>query len=367
MDWLKDVHFETTFYHNSVRDWLIALGIAALTALVAWAIRALVQRRLEHSAVAQKSRALRIFARAVHKTKWFFYLMLAVFLGAKFLELPKNVNDWIRTITVVAVLVQVGVWVSSAIRHSVEHIQEQHEHVGTGAAPMALAIGFLGRLVVWMLVFLPVLNNLGIQITTLIAGLGIGGVAAALAVQNVFGDLIASLTIYFDRPFDVGDFIIVGSEPGTVKRVGVRSTRVQSLWGQEIVFANSELIKNPINNYKRMKERRIQFEFGVVYETPMAQVEKIPQMVREIVDADNRMRFDRAHFLSYGDYALVFQVVYYVLSPEYNVYMDVQQHINLELGRRFEKLGIEFAYPTYTLKGDMLVGPNRPESQERQR
>lgn len=347
--WIEHLELGTNLYHNPLRDWLIAVAIAVAVAVFGRVIKALVQRRLEHSAAAQKSRTLRIFARTVRHTGWYFYLAVGVFSGAKYLTLPTTVSEWTRNLTVIAIIVQLGVWGHHGIHHTVEHVQAQQKEQGSGAVAMTLAVGFLSRLAVWVLVFLLVLANLGIKITALLAGLGIGGVAAALAVQSVFGDLIASLTLYFDRPFDIGDFIILDGQLGTVKRVGVRSTRVDSLWGEEIVFSNSDLVKSRIHNYARMKERRIHFQFGVVYETPIDKVERIPAMVREIIEANDKTRFARSHFKAYGDYALVFETAYYVLAPDYDTYMDVQHYINLELGRRFAREGIEFAYPTTTV------------------
>ena len=176
-----------------------------------------------------------------------------------------------------------------------------------------------------------------------------GGVAAALAIQNVLGDLIASLSIYFDRPFDIGDFIIVGDDKGSVEHVGWRATRVRSLGGEQIVFANGELIKQRIHNYGRMQERRIDFRIGIEYGTPAELVKRVPELLRAAVEAQENVRFDRAHFKEYGDFALIFEVVYYVLSPDYTEYMDRQQGINFALLDEFEELGISFAFPTRTL------------------
>jgi len=192
-------------------------------------------------------------------------------------------------------------------------------------------------------------DHMGFNITALVAGLGIGGVAVALAVQNILGDLFASLSIVLDKPFVVGDFIVVDDMRGTVERVGVKSTRVRSLDGESLVFSNSELLKSRIRNFRQLTERRVLFTIGVTYQTPAAQVGSIPAWLRAIVEEREKTRFDRAHFKEYADSALVFEVVYYVLDPAYNVYMDIQQAINLEILERFTAEGIGFAYPTQTL------------------
>jgi small-conductance mechanosensitive channel len=217
------------------------------------------------------------------------------------------------------------------------------------AATTIGALRFIAKLVLWTAVLLLALDNLGLDITTLVAGLGVGGIAVALALQSVLGDLFASLSIVLDKPFVIGDFIIVGDFLGTVEHIGLKTTRVRSLSGEQLVFSNGDLLSSRIRNYKRMAERRIVFGFGVVYQTPAEQLEAIPGMVREFIESLEKTRFDRAHFKGFGNFSLDFEVVYYVLVPDYNIYMDIQQQINLALYRRFEQDGIEFAYPTQTL------------------
>jgi small-conductance mechanosensitive channel len=185
-----------------------------------------------------------------------------------------------------------------------------------------------------------------------VTSLGIGGIAVALAVQNILGDLFSSLSITLDKPFSIGDFIVVGDYEGTVEDIGLKSTRIKSLSGEEVVFSNSDLLNSRIRNYKKMEERRISFDIGVVYGTPGKKLEKIPAIIEEIIKPQPNVRFERAHFRSLGDYSLDFGVVYHVLVPEYAVYLDIQQGINLELYARFEDEGIEFAYPTTTVVMD---------------
>jgi small-conductance mechanosensitive channel len=183
-----------------------------------------------------------------------------------------------------------------------------------------------------------------------VAGLGVGGIAVALAAQNILGDLFASLSIVLDRPFVLGDFLIVDDLMGSVEEIGLKTTRVRSLSGEQLVFSNTDLLNSRIRNYGRMFERRVVFQLGVTYQTPREQLQAIPGMVRDAVEAHgDRVRFDRAHFAKYGDFALSFEIVYYVLGPDYNEYMDIQQAINLDIHQRFEDAGIAFAYPTQTL------------------
>jgi small-conductance mechanosensitive channel len=207
-------------------------------------------------------------------------------------------------------------------------------------------------------------------VTALMAGLGVGGIAVALAIQSVLGDLFASLSIALDKPFVIGDFVIVGDFMGTVERVGLKTTRIRSLSGEQLVFSNSDLLSSRIRNYKRMEERRVPFVVGVTYQTPAAELEAIPGVVRDIIESTDSTRFDRAHFKGFGDSAYLFEFVYYVLSADYAVFMDIQQAINLGIVRQFAERGIEIAYPTRTLHMATPVAtevlPAREEAQDGQ-
>ena len=203
--------------------------------------------------------------------------------------------------------------------------------------------------VIWAGGAVFILDNLGIKISAVIAGLGIGGIALALAAQSILGDLFSSFAIFLDKPFKVGDFIIVGDLLGVVEHVGIKTTRIKSLHGEQLVFPNSDLTNSRIRNYKKMQKRRVSFQIGVLYQTTHEQLKNIPQIVAEIVKNIDKVTLDRAHFLSFADFSLVFEIVYYVDGSDYNLYMDIQQEINLALKENFGKAGIEFAYPTQTL------------------
>ena len=215
-----------------------------------------------------------------------------------------------------------------------------------GAAEL---LGLIARIALWVLGFLLILSNFGIDITSLIAGLGIGGIAVALALQNILGDLFSSFAIYFDKPFEIGDFIVVGDKSGIVKKIGIKTTRVTSLQGEEIVFSNKELTTAQIQNFKKLKERRKVFSVGVTYNTPAEVVEQIPSFIEGVIKNIDNVRFDRSHFMEFADSALVFETVYYILSADYNDYMDVNQSIHLGIKKIFDEKGIEFAFPTQTL------------------
>ena len=205
------------------------------------------------------------------------------------------------------------------------------------------------KVIIWGLAIVFFLDNLGFKISAVLAGLGIGGVAIALAAQAVLGDLFSYFSILFDRPFEIGDFIIVGDLLGTVDYIGIKTTRIRSLGGEQLVFSNTDLTSSRIRNYKRMGKRRVVFRIGVIYQTELSQLKSVPGIIENIIKNVNDTIFDRAHFFSYGDFSLIFEVVYYVIGSDYNKYMDIQQEINFAIKEKLEAEGIEFAYPTQTL------------------
>lgn len=208
---------------------------------------------------------------------------------------------------------------------------------------------FVLRFLTWSLGTILVLDNLGFQVSSVVAGLGIGGIAVALAAQTILGDLFSYVAILFDRPFIVGDFLIVGDLMGTVENIGIKTTRVRSLSGEQLIFSNNDLTNSRIRNFKRMETRRVVFKLGLTYQTSLEEIKKAPEIVKSIIESTPSTRFDRSHFASFGDFSLNLEAVYYVLSSDYNVYMDIQQDINFKVKEAFEKEGLDFAYPTQTL------------------
>ena len=205
------------------------------------------------------------------------------------------------------------------------------------------------KVAVWALAIVVFLDNLGFKISAIIAGLGIGGIAIALAAQAVLGDLFSYFSILFDRPFEVGDFIILDQYLGTIEHIGIKTTRIRSLGGEQVILSNTDLTSSRVRNYKRMGKRRVVFKLGVTYQTSLEQLKVMPGILEKIIKGVKDTTFDRAHFFSYGDFSLVFEVVYYVMSRDYNKYMDIQQEINFAIKKEFEARGLEFAYPTQTV------------------
>ena len=279
----------------------------------------------------------------------FVYLFTALYTGTIFLTLPESVDRLLQALFVIILAIKTAQVLQEITTYGIRKWTEQTEREDPTNAAMLKNMTWLARFVIWAAILLFIFDNLGINVTAFVASLGIGGVAVALAAQSVLGDAFSSFAIFMDKPFQVGDFIIVGDLLGTVEHVGFKTTRIRSLGGEQLIFSNSDLTSSRIKNYKRMKERRVVFSVGVVYQTPVEKVKAISPMIKRVIEEHQNARFDRAHFKSFGDFALIYEVVFYVLRPDYNTYMDLQQSINFRLIEEFQKAGIEFAYPTQQL------------------
>ncbi|MDQ8022733.1 MAG: mechanosensitive ion channel family protein [Moraxellaceae bacterium] len=337
--------------HNSLEQVILALGVGAAALLALLFVRRILSARLHARAVQSTAIWDDVLAEVVGSTKLPFLLWISVMAGLTQIELPPSGEALPYKAMMLLLILQAGIWASRGVATWIRKRLEHSTQAGDGAAVTNFGvIAFITRLAIWVIVLLLLLDNLGVNITTLVASLGIGGVAVALALQNVLGDLFASLSIAIDKPFVVGDFIIVDDYMGTVKHVGLKTTRIQSLSGEELIFSNNDLLKSRIRNYKRMNERRIVFSFGVTYDTPADKLEALPGEVRAIVGAQDGTRFDRAHFRGFGASSLDFEVVYFTLDPDFNKYMDTQQRINLTLIRHLQSKDIALALPTQTLR-----------------
>ncbi len=341
----------------SVEQWLITAAIIIGSFVVLTVLLRFVTKRLKKFAEATETQVDDVIVELLSSTKPIFLLIFAVYVGSLGVTLPKAALSWLNIVVVAGSLLQAGLWGNAIISFILNRTVRRRVREDASSATMVTALGFVGRLAFWSVIILLVLDNLGVNITGLAAGLGIGGIAIALALQNILADLFASLSIVLDKPFVIGDFIIVDQFLGTVEHIGLKTTRIRSLSGEEVIFSNTDLLKSRIRNYKRMFERRVVFTVGITYQTPREKLAGVGGMLRSIVEAQPNVRFDRAHFKEFGDSALVYEVVYYVRSADYNMYMDIQQTINLEIVNRFASEGIEFAYPTRTLFVQTQGGP----------
>lgn len=335
---------------HAMEDLVIAAGVAATTFLLLYLARSIVARKL--AAWAQRSAAQwdDLLADMVSATHNLMLFGIALLVGVNNLKLPPKAENIVDHGFTLILLSQVGLWGHRVIRGWRNLQINRYQAAENGAAAMNYGVlSFLAEAVLWIILILMVLDNFGVNITTLVASLGIGGIAVALAVQNILGDLFASLSIALDKPFVAGDFIIIDTMMGTVKHVGLKTTRIQSLSGEELIFSNADLLKSRIRNYKRMTERRVVFQIGVVFGTAPEKLKRVNEIIREAVQSQSGVRLDRTHFKAIGASSLDFEVVYYVLDPDYTRYMDIQQAINLALMERMQSESISFAFPTQTL------------------
>ena len=295
-----------------------------------------------------------LFAALLRGTRAYFLVLAALFLADLFRPLPEEAEWLFQRLFLLGLLLQIGHWGSHVVKWWIDDYSGHRASQDPARITAFKALGLGTRIVLWSVLFLMGLDNLGVNVTSLVAGLGIGGIAVALAVPNVLKDLLSYISIVVDQPFIYGDFLNVDGNMGSVEHIGIQSTRLRSLSGEQLIFSNSDLLSSRIRNFKRMYERRVVFTIGILYGTPFEKVARVPTMLREAVEAQPDTRFDRAHFKEYGDSALLYETVFFVLKPDYLAYMDIQQTINLQLYEQFEKEEIGFAFPTRTLHVDSL-------------
>lgn len=340
-------HFwDRVIWNNTIRDWMIALGIVIVSMVLLRWIKQIVVARIKAFAARTTTTIDDFVVTLIGRSLLPLFYLLAIYSGLHYLELPPKPGRVLHILIMVLVtffiIRGITAFISYSLRKAMGKGDQQRENQARG-------IMLIIQVAIWILGIIFLVDNLGYDITTLIAGLGIGGIAIALAAQTILGDLFSYLVIFFDKPFEVGDFIIVDDKLGTVEHIGIKTTRIRTLGGEQLVCANTDLTNSRVHNYKRMQQRRIVFSFRIVYGTPVEKLREIPRMVREIVENQDRTRFDRAHFQGFGESWINFEVVYFVLSSDYNVYMDIQQAINLAIVEKFEQSGIRFALPARTI------------------
>ncbi len=334
---------------NTIHDFLLAIGLFLVLLLAFRVFKMILLRRLRNLTKRTNFGIDDVLVQALENIHWWFYVLLSLYFPSKFLVLSPTVDRWIDVFLVIVVILQVIRSTQFLLDYGVKRAAV-HRGTSEDEAFAAFAgIRFVLRLVLWTIGVLLILSNVGVNITSLVAGLGIGGVAIALAVQNILGDIFSSFSIYFDKPFQVGDFIITGDHMGVVKKIGIKSTRLQALQGEELIISNRELTSTRIQNFKKMQKRRVILNFGVVYETNVKKLKKANEIVKKAVLGASGLEFDRCHFAGFGEFSLNFEAVYYVDSSDFGVYMDKQQAVNLAIKERFEEEGIEMAFPTQTL------------------
>jgi len=285
----------------------------------------------------------------IRDIKYLFYVILALYLSSRMVVLGENFNNIVRISFVVIMIYEIVLFVQNISMYAIQSYWGSADAEENENATAVNAISLITRITLWVVGVIILLSNLGIEISALVASLGVSSIAIAFALQSILADIFSSFSIYFDQPFKVGDFIIVGTDMGVVKKIGIKTTRLQTLQGQLLVIPNHELTNTRINNYKQMESRRVVFEVGVVYGTPVEKLRKIPQFIKDIIDAQDLTDFDRSHFSEIGSHSLNFETVYYVRSNDFANYRDVHQAICLGIYEKFEAEGLDFAFPTQTI------------------
>jgi small-conductance mechanosensitive channel len=289
--------------------------------------------------------------RLVRNTSVIFLSVLGFRLAFEFVKLPKGVLSGVTLAFTITLVIQIALWVREVILVLIERRLIKQGKLGDDA-PVTSALGVIGWLVnvgIWSIALLLLLDNLGVNITALVAGLGIGGLAIGLAAQGIMADLFSALSIVFDKPFVRGDFIAFGDKKGTVERIGLKTSRIRALTGEMIVVANNQLLTTVIHNHQQLQQRRMVFMTGVTYATSADKLEKIPGLIKAAIDAQPLCRFDRSHLMNLGPSSIDFETVYFFSDKEYIPHMDAYQAILLQIIRSFAAEGIEFAYPTQTV------------------
>ncbi len=343
-DWLLHGHW----FGNPVLAWVIAGAGALLGYLVAHSIAIFLKSRLRKLAERTQRPGLFVAADVAGATRGWLLALIAIVAALDFLQFGRNAGHWLGQLTFVLIGIQSAFWVGALVVGWLNRVAGRDE--GHPVNPVMLGVlTWVIQSIIWITLLLAALANGGVKITAFVASLGVGGVAVALALQNVLTDLFSSIAIGLDKPFEVGEYIAFGTDQGTVTKVGIKSTRLRSLSGEELAISNSQLLRNLIHNYSRMQERRVVFNFRLPFDTPRDKLPEIVARVRGFIEKEKQTRFDRGYLSGFGEYGLDFEFVYYVLDPGYNVFVDIQQRINLDMLDAWQELGIEFAVPARKL------------------
>lgn len=355
--------FSYIFLGNPIKDWAISLGIILGWIILSKFLRVIVLAKLKKIAGSTQSTIDDFIVQELERTIMPFLYVLGVYAGIQYLTISIKVEHVLQiAILVVAVFFIIRL-ITGIVRYLFQNVLTKRQ--GQQAEiKQAKGILIIINAVIWVVGIIFLVDNLGYNITTIITGLGIGGIAIALAAQAILADLFSYLVIFFDKPFETGDFIIIGDKMGVVEYIGIKTTRLRAIGGEQLIIANTDLTNSRVQNYKRMERRRVVFSLGIVYETATQKLREIPDMIEKIIHAQPDTQFDRAHFSGFGDFSLNFEVVYFILSADYNLFMDRQQSIYLAIAEKFEQESIQFAYPTQTL---FVNSPGNTGQQETER
>ncbi len=345
---MDTVFLQKILFNNSLYNYLVSLIIIIASIFIIKFIKYFLFDNI-YKALKKFSLSFgELFNKSLSRRMSFLTYLIIIYIAINRLVLNRIIERTVNIFFILGLVVYITLIVQDVVIYTAKKYWEKKTSKKAQETVLIVSF-FIIKVVTWLIALLFLLDNLNIEIRGLITGLGVGGIAIAFAAQTILSDIFSYFTIFLDRPFDIGDFIIIGDYRGTVEHIGIKTTRIRSLSGEQLVFSNNDLTNSRIKNYKRMQRRRINFNFGVTYDTPVEKAEMIPNIVESIITDIENAIFDRAHFASYGEFSLVYHVVYYVKDSDYKVYMDLQEEINLKLKERFQEEGIEFAYPTQSV------------------
>jgi small-conductance mechanosensitive channel len=343
-----DDFLSRSYFNNTVQDYLISVAGIVIGIILVRLFKKVLLMPFKRLASRTQTKIDDYVIDGLHRFGLPILNIIIIYVGISYLALSEKAEKYIHAAFVVAITYFVVRLVSSTTYLALQAYTRNYDD-GQEKVKQLGGIMLLINIFIWTIGALSIFSNLGYDVTTIIAGLGIGGIAIALAAQNIIGDLFNYLVIFFDRPFEIGDFIVIDDKKGNVEDIGIKTSRLRSLTGEQLIISNSDLTKSRIHNFKRMEERRIVFTLGVTYDTPLELLKEIPDIIKSTITSTKNTRFDRAHFLTYGDYALKFEVVYFVDSSDYNQYADIQQEINYRIFEAFQNKNVKFAYPSQTI------------------
>ncbi len=349
---------DKVYFGNTVQSYLIALGIIVCSFIVIRIVRSVVLSRLRKWSEKTETTIDDFLINGIEKSGIPLLYFGAIYMAITYLVLPARVEKIIFAAMLFVLTFYVLRIITTSLKYFIFNFLKRQEDSET-KEKQARGLIIIINVVLWMLGVVFLLDNLGYDVSAIIAGLGIGGIAIALAAQTILGDLFSYFVIFFDRPFELGDFIVVDDKMGVVEYIGIKTTRLRTLGGEQLICSNTDLTNARVHNYKRMQQRRVVFSLGIIYQSTYDMVKRVPGIVKDIIEAQTDVKFDRGNFSGYGASSLNFEFVYYILSADYNFYMDKQEAIYLEIFKAFEKEGIDFAYPTQTLFIEKL-GKNEP-------
>ncbi len=347
-----DNFLNTTFFTDQIRFWFTAFFVFLVTAyVVPFFINTFIIKYLEAISKSTETKFDDLITKIVESLGSPFYISLGLYLGSKTLILDENINLAVRAIVIIVATFYITRTIQQILNYFLLNYNEKRKNEDEGIDSSVVGlINISASVILWSFSLLFVLQSFSVNVLALAGGLGISGIAIAFALQNILAEIFASLAIYLDKPFKQGDFIVVGTDSGHVERIGIKSTRIKSLEGQILIVSNKELSDVRVNNYSTLQRRRIIYDIGVEYSTTSKQLRLIPQLVEEILDEMDICEFGRCHFKTFGDFSLIFEIVYFINNSDYGTFMDIQQKVNLELKEKFEQNKINFAFPTQTIQ-----------------